>query len=177
MTYFETIQLMMKNILASFSEVWHSVEQITIDGEKFPAAMKDDEFIDLSPTDQKETIYIRKAGDDAASGPLKISSCGKAYLMVTPVRIVFFRDHAEGHDKIIAELLQSVLMHHVKLTRVITNKFTLAKDESSGTYSFGPKTCYVAIDVAVTWELEPDTCDKDYCISVENPAKNCAVVI
>lgn len=175
MTYFETIQLLINNILISFSEVWHSVEQISIDGEKFPAAKQNDEYINLSPNDQYEIIYIRKLGDDSAVGPLKISSCGKSYMMTTPVRLVFFRDHAESHDKIIAELLQSVLIQQVKLNKVISDKWSLMKLESTGTFSFGPKTAYFAIDLNINWNLIPDDCEKDWCITIENPVKICAV--
>ena len=175
MTYFETIQLLMNNILASFDEVHHSVEQVVINNLKIPAYSKDDEYINLSPTDEKEIIYIRKIGDDVASGPLKISSCGKSYLMVTPVRIIFFRDHAEGHDKIIAELLQSVLCQHTKLVRVMTDKWKIQKEESSGDFAFGPKTAYFAVDIQVTWNLLPDSCERDYCVSTENPVRTCVL--
>lgn len=170
MTYSENIKNLISNILATFNQVYHSVEIVTIDAMKKPMAPFMDEYIDLSPTDEKEIIYIRKAGDDVAGESLKIGSCSKAYKMSTPVRIVFFRDHVQNRGQELAELLQAVLSQGVKLTRVVTDKWKLQKDESSGSYRFGPKTLYFAIDVNIFWDLIPDVCEKDYCIEVENPA-------
>jgi len=170
MTYSDTIKNIMNNILARFNQVYHSVELVTIDGFKIPAAPLMDEYQDLSPTDEKEIIYIRKAGDDNAGADIKIGSCSKSYKMSTQFRIVFFKDHAENHTKILADLMQIILLQNVKLNRVITDKWKLQKDESSGSYRFGPKTAYFALDITVGWDLISDSCENDYCIEIDNPA-------
>lgn len=179
MTYSDTILALSNRLLYYFDEVYHSAETITNDeGIKQPAIALNDEWISLTPSDQKETIYIRRNGDDEVLQELKVSSCSKSYQMRSSLRIVFFRDHAKKHNEIIRNLLQSILVSGVKLKTVIRDKFKLLKDESSGDYNFGATTAYFAIDIYIIWNLVPETCDNDFCLDIDNPLKkeSCRVV-
>ena len=102
---------------------------------------------------------------------LKLGSCVKSYRMRSQLRIVFFRDHVKDHSKILAQLMQSVLVSGTKLNRIIRDKWKLQKDESTGDYNFGATTAYFAIDIYAMWELSKDTCDEDFCIDIQNPLK------
>lgn len=170
MTYQENIELLANNLLIDFDEIYHSAEIIVNDtGVRQPAVSLNDEWISLAPTDQRETIYIRRNGDDDVIGDLGIGSCVKAYKMRTPLRIVYFKDYSKNHNEIISKLMQSVLVGHTKLNRIIRDKWKLLKDESSGDYNFGPTTAYFALDIYTTWVLKPDTCVEDFCLEIENP--------
>lgn len=172
MTYSETIQSLSQNLLIKFDEVYFNAEIITNDKAiKLPAISLNDEWINLSPSDQRETLYIRRNGDDEVMEELKISSCSKSYKMRSSLRVVYFKDHAKNHEQILFNLMQSVLMGGTKLKSIIRDKFKLLKDESSGTYNFGPKTAYFAIDIYAIWELKNDFCEEDFCIDIVNPLK------
>jgi hypothetical protein len=180
MNYSEAIQSLSESLLVSFDEVYHSAQIITNDkGVKMPAIAFGDEWLDLVPTDQKETLYIRRNGEDEVLGDLKIGSCTKAYYMRSTVRIVYFKDHAKNHAEILSKLLQSVLIGGTKLKSVIQDKFKLLKEESSGDYNFGASTAYFAIDLYVLWELKPDNCEYDFCLDITNPLKkeSCPVAV
>lgn len=177
MTYSQVIENLSNSILQRFEEVYHSVEIFTNDkDEKLPVVSSDYDIV-LAPTDQRETIYIRRNGDDEVVDDLKLTSCGKAYKMRSSLRIVFFKDHAKQHNKILSQLMQSVLINGTKLKGVIRDKFKLQKDESTGDYKFDESTAYFAIDIYALWHLIPDTCDDDFCIELENPLKKCTVVV
>lgn len=172
MTYSEITENLSNNIINYFDEVYHSAEIIVNDkGIKQPAISIDDEWISLVPTDQRETIYIRRNGNDDVVEDFKIDSCGKSYKMRTPLRIVYFKDHAKKHDETLSNLMQSVLTQGVKLRSIIRDKWKLQKDESSGDYNFGATTAYFAIDIYVTWDLLPDNCVHDFCTDIPNPIK------
>lgn len=172
MTYPEVIQNLSAAILVNFDQVYHSAEVVINDkGVKFPAINQLDEWIDLSPTDQRETIYIRRNGDDEVSEDLKTGSCSKSYKMRTHLRIVFFKDHAKKHAEILSKLMQSVLIGSTKLNRIIQDKWKLQKDESSGQFNFGANTAYFAIDIYALWTLIGETCEQDFCLEIENPLK------
>ncbi len=172
MKYSEIIDLIASTIVTRFDEVYHSAEIITNDKkEKEPVATLGNEWISLAPTDQKETIYIRRSGDDEVLEELAVGSCSKSYKMRTPLRIVFFRDRTADHAKIIRDLAQSVLINKTKLKAIIRDKWRLQKDESSGDYSFGPDTAYFAIEIYAMWDLVPNTCDEDFCVDIPNPLK------
>ncbi len=175
MTYRETILNIANKIAERFDKVYHSAEIVINDnGIKIPAVSVGEEWIYLGPLDQEQMIYIRRNGDDDAE-EFKLGSCTKAYRMRTSTRIVFFQDFADNHNKIISELLQSVLIQGVKLNRVVIDKFRLLKEESSADYNFGPTTAYFALDISVYWDLQPDKCDHDFCVDDENPIKKCVV--
>lgn len=148
--------------------MYHSAELITIDDIKKPKVSINNDWVDLSPTDTKETIYIRRNGDDEVIEDMKLGGCIKSYKMRSQLRVVFFKNNAENHNEILLKLMQTVLIGGTKLNKIIRDKYKLLKDESSGGYSFGPKAAYFAIDVYALWELMPDTCD-DFCIEIENP--------
>ena len=171
MTYSEVILNIANSLLVNFDEVYHSAEIIQTDNERKPTVVLNDEWIDLSPTDQKETIYIRRNGDDEVMDELKLGSCIKSYKMRSQLRIVFFKDNAVNHSEILAHLLQSVLVGGTKLSKVVRDKWKLRKDESTGEYDFGPQTAYFAIDIYAFWELKPDVCDQDFCTTLDNPIK------
>lgn len=170
MTYSEVISNISSNILLSFDEVYHSAEIVTTDKQKFPAIINADEWISLVPTDQREIIYIRRNGDDEAE-ETRVSSCGKSYRMKTPMRIVFFKDHAKNPEEIIFKLMQGVLTGQTKLKSVIRDKWKLQKEESSGDYNFGATTVYFALDIYIMWDLLSDTCEHDFCVDIPNPYK------
>lgn len=172
MRYPEIISFLSNNILVNFDEVYHSAEIITNDkGIRQPAISLNDEWISLAPTDQKETIYIRRNGDDEVVEDLKLSSCSKSYKMRTALRIVFFRDHAKNHGQILSNLMQSVLIGFTKLKSITRDKWKLKKEESSGDYNFGATTAYFAIDIYAIWHLQADTCGEDFCEDIINPLK------
>lgn len=175
MTYKEIIQALANNLLVYFDEVYHSAEIITNDKNiKQPAISLNDEWISLVPTDQREIIYIRRNGDDEVVSDLQIGSCAKSYNMKSQLRIVYFKDHAKNNSEILSKLMQSVLVNGTKLNRIIQDKWKLQKDESSGDYTFGATTAYFAVDIYALWNLQPDSCGKDFCIELENPLnKNC----
>lgn len=172
MKYAEVILLLANNLVSYFDEVYHSAEIVAADDIKFPAAAKENEWISLSPSDTKETIYIRRNGDDEAVEDLKLGGCIKSYKMRSQLRVVYFKDNADCHSDILRNLMQSVLVTKTKLNRIIRDKYKLLKDESSGEYKLGPKAAYFAIDIYILWELMVDECEQD-CIELENPLKKC----
>ena len=177
MTYQEQILSLANSLLINFGEVYHSAEIVqTEDQDKLPTVTLKNEWISLAPTDTKETVYIRRNGDDEVVDELKLGSCIKSYKMRSTLRVVFFKDNAETHNEILAHLLQSVLIGGTKLTKVIRDKWKLKKDESSGDYHFGAKTAYFAVDINIFWELKPDSCEEDFCLTIENPLKRCLPV-
>jgi len=180
MTYNEVIENIANNLVDKFDRVYHSAEMITNDdGQKFVAVNIKDEWESLVPSDQYFTLYIRRNGDDEVQSDLRLASCGKGYNMRSTLRIVYFEDHApsEEHNKILSKLMQSVLISGTKLKSISRDKFKLLKDESSGDYNFGATTAYFAIDIYALWILQPDTCDEDFCVTLENPLKKCLVAV
>lgn len=178
MTYSEIISNISVNLIKYFDEVYHSVELITIDKEKFPTVSNTNEWINLSPTDTKEILYIRRNGDDEVYSEEKIGSCSKSYKMRSSLRVVYFKDYAKNHDEILFKLMQSGLIGGTKLRSIIRDKFKLLKDESSGDFSFKPTTAYFAIDIYALWDLKSDICEQDFCVDIINPLKKepCPVV-
>lgn len=171
MKYAEVIQSLANSLITRFDLVYHSAEIITADNDRFPAVAVNKDWVNLSPTDIKEAIYIRRNGDDEVIEDLKIGSCIKSYKMRSQLRVVFFKDNSDNHSKIIYNLMQSVLIGGTKLNKIIRDKYRLLKDESSGSYTFGPKAAYFAIDVSILWQLVPDNCDDDFCVDIDNPLK------
>jgi hypothetical protein len=172
MTYSEIIQNIAVSLLLRFDEVYHSAEIILNDkGERMPAIPVQDEYIDLVFSDQKETIYIRRNGDDEVMEELKISSCAKAYKMRTPLRIVYSKDHAPNHTDIIFKLMQSVLVSGTKLKGIVRDKWKLQKDESTAKLNLGATSAFFAIDIYAIWQLIEDNCEQDGCVDIENPLK------
>lgn len=172
MSYPEIIAQLTGAILVHFDEVYHSAEIVTNDkGIKHPAITFNDEYISLAPSDQKETVYIRRSGDDEVMEEFKYGSCLKSYKMRSSLRIVFFKDHAKNHSEILAHLTRSVLLQFTKLKSISRDKWKLLKDESSGDYNFGATTAYFAIDIYVIWDLQPHTCEDEFCIDITNPLK------
>lgn len=170
MTYPEIISLLSQNLLIYFDEVYHSAEIIENDaGIKQPAIALNDEWISLVPTDQRETLYIRRNGADEVQDEFRPGSCLKGYNMRTPLRIVYFKDHAKNHSKILSNLLQSVLANGSKLRSITLDKWKLQKEESSGDYNFGANTAYFAVDILASWVLIPSSCEEDFCADIPNP--------
>jgi hypothetical protein len=172
MTYAETIMQLANNLLVSFDEVYHSAEIISNDkNERFPAITQGDEWIDLSPSDQREIIYIRRNGGDEVAEEFKLSSCVKSYKMRSNLRIVYFKDHANNSEEVLFKLMQAILINGTKLKTINRDKFKLLKEETSGKYNLGANTAYFAIDIYALWDLVPDTCDQDFCANIDNPLK------
>lgn len=169
MRYSETITNIANNLLTDFAEVYHSVEIVTIDNIRKPMVAVGTEWVDLSPTDEGERIYIRRAGDDEVLDRLKIGSCTNDYAMRTPLRLVYFRDHASDPGRVLWLLMQSILVGSVRLRSIILDKTKLQKDESSGAYEFGPRTIYIALDFYVMWDLIRSECEEDFCEVIPNP--------
>lgn len=169
MRYQETIQNIANNLVIDFREVWHSAEIITIDNVRKPMVSDGTEWVDLSPTDEGETIYIRRSGDDEVVERLKIGSCTNDYAMRTAMRLVYFRDNAGDSGRVLWSLMQSVLVGSVRLRSIITDKSKLLKDESSGAYQPGPRTIYIGIDFYVMWDLIRSECEQDFCELIPNP--------
>lgn len=176
MTYSETILNLSNSLLSQFDEVFHSVEIIQSKSDRKPAYPLGEEYQDVVFSDTKETVYIRRNGDDEVFEDLRIGSCVKSYKMRTPLRIVYSKDYAEDHTTILFKLMQSVLIGGTKLKGIVRDKFKLAKDESTGKLRLGATSAYFAIDVYVFWNLLPDSCENDICITLENPLK-CQVAV
>lgn len=176
MTYSEAILSLSNSLLTYFDVVHHSAEIVQIDDDKSPAINLKNDWKFLAPTDQEQSLYIRRNGDDEVMEELKLGSCVKSYKMRSQLRVVYFKDYAENHNEVIAHLLQSVLIGGTKLNKVIRDKWKLQKDESTGDYSFKPETAYFAIDIYVFWELKPDSCEEDFCVDVDNPIRKCVTI-
>lgn len=180
MTYNQAITNLANSIFKSFDEVFFNAETVVINNtDKFPAISVNSEWINLSPTDQKETLYIRRDGDDEILQQLKLGSCEKAYQMKSPLRVVFFKDNATDHELIFSKLRQTVLISKTQLRAIRRNKWNLLKQESSGNYNFGPMTFYIAFDIYVLWELIPESCEDDFCSDIVNPLKRlpCSAIV
>lgn len=179
MNYPDIITTIAQRLLESFDEVYHSAEIIQTDKGKFPAISQGDEWISLTPTDQQEILYIRRNGDDQVYDELRIGSCIKSYKMATPLRIVYFKDHAKDPGKALYKAMQSILIGGTKLSGIIQDKFRLLKDESSGDYNLGATTVYFAIDISARWDLDPQHCEEDFCVDIINPLKKvpCPAVV
>jgi hypothetical protein len=172
MNYPDIILTLGNSLLNHFDEVYHSAELIVNDKKVMMAAVPNgEEWTSLMPSDQKETVYIRRNGNDEVMQDLRTGGCSKFYLMQTPLRIVLFKDFEKDPGRIIARLMQSILITNVKLIRIIRDKWKLLKEESSGIYDFGPSTLYFAIEVFVLWELSPNRCAEDLCLEYPNPLK------
>lgn len=167
MNYNEVIEELSQSLLQKFKEVYRHVEIIRPEKEYFPVVSNNWEP-KLSPTDQKETLYIRRNGDDEVVEELKLSSCVKSYKMRSSLRVVYFKDNAKDQNQILSNLMYSVLIAGTKLRSIIRDKWKLLKDESSGDYNFKPTTAYFAIDIYALWELKTDTCE-EICIEIINP--------
>lgn len=169
MTYHDIILQLTQRISNNFDKVYHSVEIVTVDKQKFPGVSIGNEWVNLSPTDTNEILYLRRNGDDEVYSEEPQGSCSKAYKMRSPLRLVYFNAHDANSDQVLFKLMQSVLVNHTKIVRIIRDKYRLQRDESSGSYEFGPQSVYLAIDLYVTWILQPDICEQDFCIDIENP--------
>jgi hypothetical protein len=181
MKYNEVIQSIANRLSQTFCEVYHSAEIIKIfdNGqitEQFPAIDRGKEWITLAPTDVKDTIYIRRNGDDSYSEEVKMGSCMKAFKMRTPLRIVYFNINGNT-ERSLFNLMQGVLTQSVRISGIVRDKFKLLREESSGEYNFKPTTVYVAVDVYAIWDLFPDNCEKDFCIELPNPIQKCEPII
>lgn len=179
MKYNEIILSVANKLAENFSAVYHSAYLVTIqDGDqvhKFPVIDHGKEWITLSPQDVNDTIYIRRNGDDALNEEVRIGSCMKAFRMRTPLRVVYF--NTTGNEpQVMFKLMNSLLGQSIKITGIIRDKFKLLRDETSGQYNFS-NDVYVAIDIQVFWDLFPDRCEQDFCVSVDNPIKKCDPII
>lgn len=169
MTYAQIITAICTGLLQNFEQVYHSAETVEIENFKHPAINIGEEWISLAPDDRKEILYIRRNGPDEALDDFRVGSCITSYKMRTPLRIVYFKDRASCHPDILAKLMQSALIKHTKLVRILQDKWRLQKEESSGDYHFGPTTAYFALDIYAIWQLLPDSCDQDLCVEMQNP--------
>lgn len=168
-TYHDIILQLTQRLSNNFDKVYHSAELVTVDKERFPAISLHKEWVNLSPKDTTELLYIRRNGDDEVYSEEPQGSCSKAYKMRSPLRIVYFNDNDGNTDETLFKLMQSVLVGNTKIQRIIRDKYKLQRDESSGSYEFTPQTVYLAVDLYVTWMLQPDICEQDFCIDIENP--------
>lgn len=172
MNYTESMMILAQALNVLFDEVYFDAELVTNDKkEYFPAISSRDEWINLSPTDEREVVYIRRSGSDEVVNELKLQSCSNSYQMRTPVRVVFFKDHVNNQQQILANVTNAALAGKTKLKTIIRDKWKLLKDESSGDYNFGPDTAYFAIDTYLVWELILNSCIEDFCQDIINPLK------
>lgn len=169
MKYNEVISILANNVAKYFDNVYHSAEIIYTGDLKQPAVVNGDEWTSLVPTDQREVVYIRRNGNDEMMEVTKPGSCSIGYKMRSPLRIVYCNDFEKNPDKIISLLMKSAMVANSRLSSIIRDKWKLLKEESSGDYHLGATTAYFAIDIYVMWDLLPDTCEEDFCISLENP--------
>lgn len=180
MKYNEIILSVANRLAEKFSQVYHSAYIVNIQDKdqvhKFPAIDKGNDWLNLSPADIQDTIYIRRNGDDIMSEEVRIGSCMKAYKMRTPLRVVYFNSWGD-EAKIMFDMMNSLLGQSIKITGIVRDKFKLLRDESNGEYSFGSRDVYLAVDINIFWDLFPDTCDQDFCVSVDNPVKKCDPII
>ena len=178
MKYNEVILSVANKLAEKFPVVYHSAYLVTIqDGDvihKFPAVDHGKEWVQLAPTDVNDTIYIRRNGDDFMSEELKLGSCMKAFKMRTPLRVVYFATSG-NEPKIMFDMMNSLLGQSMKIVGIVRDKFKLLRDESNGQYNF-TNDVYLAIDIHIFWDLFPDNCEQDFCVTVDNPVQKCVTV-
>lgn len=143
-------------------------------GALYPVYRNGDEFQYFGVDDTGGRFaYFRLNGSPQSSQQLKIGSCGKAYIVDAPVRLVVFNDwEKENHDQLVTKFLSVTFMQNVNLFRYSSDMMNLAKEESPiGVFEFGGKTFYLAIDLMIKIELKRDSCE-EVCDPFKNPIYN-----
>lgn len=154
-------------------QVYHSCELIKDPklGTLYPAYLKGNEQVYVGPDDTKGmTCYIRAAGDGTPTA-MKTQSCAGGYQVLTPLRIVFFHDEEDrNRSRLIDQLLGFSFLQNVTLTRIVDDKYKLAREESDMRRdTMDGRTFYVAFDILVNSLLLPSTCAAVSCAAIVNP--------
>jgi len=155
------------------AKVFHSVQILSNreTGVIYPAYPKGGEYT-YSGIDDTHGLfaYIRTAGDAVAT-PIKIQSCGHAFDVAIPLRVVFFHDvEGRDHEQLTTKLLSFTFIKNVRLIRVISDKFRLQREESPLFRNhFDGKTFYIAVDIFISVILKPSDCESENCIIYPNP--------
>lgn len=118
--------------------------------------------------------YIRTNGD-IISVPLKLQSCGRAYTITAPIRVVFFNDNeSRDHGELVRQLGTFTYLSGVTLVRIITDKFRLVREESSlFREKFDGQSFYIAFDISLTFVLSASDCENKVCLVYPNPVTTC----
>lgn len=156
------------------SKVFHSCQLIRTEGQQtlYPAYQRGADFVYVGPDDTKGLFaYIRTNGDIAATVN-KVSSCGRNYDLVAPLRVVVFSDpEGRNHSELQRRLASFTHLANVTLVRMIDDKFRLTREESDlYRASFDAKTFYVAFDITVNLVFLQSDCEPDAtCDTIQNP--------
>lgn len=163
------------------TKVFHSCQMLrTEDNQQlYPAYPKGNEYTYAGIDDTKGLFAYIRVNGDMAGVPLKVTSCGRAYDMDAPMRVVFFNDNEDrNQEELLASLATFTFLKGITLVRVVTDKFRLVKEESPLFRShFDGKTFYVAFDVLVSFILLPSDCAKDQCKVHPNPITTCPAAV
>lgn len=123
--------------------------------------------------DDKERLfaYIRTNGPVQFLRPQPTGSCGKAYEVGVPLRIVFFNDREErDKSRLLHKLLEFTFDSNILFQRVSDDKFALSREESDlQRVSFDPNVFYVAVDILLKKFMNRRSCDVDLCLTFPNP--------
>lgn len=156
------------------SQVYHSVDILNINNQRYPGYKKDDEWIYVGPDDSKHMqCYIREIAGLSVD-KIEIMSAGgkKAYKGKVGYRMVFFNDFEKrDHDQLLIELLAFTYYPSVQLKKVINNNEELLREEGKvKDFTFGATTFYKAIDFFVIQTLQENKCELNIgCGNLQNP--------
>ena len=163
------------------SKVFHSVTLLRDENSKvlYPVYQLGSDFVYSGIDDAKGLFaYIRHNGD-MAGVPFKIDSCGRNYTMTAPMRVVFFNDNeTRDHEELVRQLGSFTFLSGLTLTRIVTDKFRLVKEESAiFREKFDGTTFYVAFDINATFILLPGDCETNACPVHPNPVLTCPAAV
>lgn len=160
--------------------VFHSVQLLRNEKNqvKYPAYPKGGEFTYAGIDDTHGLFAYIRINGDMLGNPFKLTSCSGSHAIEAPLRVVFFNDNEDRNQEELLSIVSNFLfLQHVKLVRIITDKFRLVADESPMfRENFDGKTFYVAFDIMVKFIIKPNDCEPEKCIIHQNPLK-CLVAV
>lgn len=155
------------------SKIYHSVEILNTNGQRYPVYKQDDEFIYIGPDDTKHMVcYIRETTGFATDKVEDIGGGKKLYKGKVGFRAVFFNDFEKrSHADLLTSLMAFTFYPNIRLKKLITNTEELLKEEAKvKDFTFGAETFYQAIDFTIQLTLHEDKCDLNIgCENLFNP--------
>lgn len=156
------------------SKVYHSVDILNINDQRFPGYKKDDEWIYVGPDDTQHMVcYIREISGLAVDKIVPMSAGGKkAYNGKVGYRMVFFNDFEQrNHDDLLVELMAFTFYPGIQLKKIISNNEELLREEGKvKDFTFGATTFYKAIDFFVLQTFQENKCELNIgCGNLQNP--------
>lgn len=159
------------------NEVFHSVEIVETDSNRFPAyPIENGDLVYVGVDDSKVmNCYVRQVNDLRIEKRDQISSSVFEYEAVIPHRIVFFNDYeTRNTDDLIKIFIQLAFLPGVRLKSVIVDKEKLLQLETKPNgFKFDNKTFYSAIDFDIYFRLTRNNCEEEIgCEKIPNPYCN-----